>query len=74
MVQTFYPSSYGTSLWTNPQNAYANDGAYVTYAPPTKNNLTSTEYDGFDFSAIPNYENCSKCYAEFLKFPLSDLT
>ena len=39
--------------FTNPQNAYTNDGVYAT-AAPGKNQEFAHHYTGFDFSVIPD--------------------
>jgi len=52
-IITRYPTSnaVGTTGWTNPGNAYADDAVYAT-AAPAKNGTVSSYFSGFDFSDI----------------------
>jgi hypothetical protein len=65
---TRYPTSnaVGTTGWTNPGNAYADDGVYATCAP-AKSATISSYFSGFDFSSIGDSDtiNSVTLYCEY---------
>jgi hypothetical protein len=52
--------AYQGSGLTNPTNAYLDDGVYANTTVTVAGGVQSTDYSGFDFSAIPNTATIKK--------------